>query len=164
VLQPSKRPNSAAFGCSDGWSHRWRLSEGSSQLRHTLGLERIPATSAVTFQKAKRCHVWLFGRLEPLVEMLSERYRRRPHRASLTLIMSATHVIVYACDWVSSHGELFKKGFHKGSGRLNVFDGKRGLLYKSASGMRRRRSWVRPSVITQSGPFLAFPSFMCRFV
>jgi len=42
-----------------------------SQPRHTLVLERIPATSAPTLQKAKRSHVWLFGQLKPLMEMLS---------------------------------------------------------------------------------------------
>ena len=44
---------------------------GPSQPRHTLVLERIPATSAPTVQTAKRCHVWLFGQLEPLVKTLS---------------------------------------------------------------------------------------------
>jgi len=43
---------------------------GPSQPRHTLVFERIPATSAPTVQTAKPCHVWLFGRLEPLVETL----------------------------------------------------------------------------------------------
>jgi len=33
---------------------------------------------------------------------------------------------VYACDWVSSHGELCTKGFHKGSDSPNVFGEKRG--------------------------------------
>jgi len=53
-------------------SHFWDTHHifGPSQPRHTLVLERIPATSAPTVQTAKRCHVWLFGRLEPLVETL----------------------------------------------------------------------------------------------
>jgi len=45
---------------------------GPSQPRHTLVWERIPATSAPTVQTAKRCHVWLFGRLKPLVETLKQ--------------------------------------------------------------------------------------------
>jgi len=43
---------------------------GSSHPCHILISEKIPATSAPTVQTSKRCHVWLFGRLEPLVEML----------------------------------------------------------------------------------------------
>jgi len=43
---------------------------GLSQPLHTLVLEQIPANSAPTVQTAKRCHAWLFGRLEPLVETL----------------------------------------------------------------------------------------------
>ena len=42
---------------------------GSAQPRHTLLLERIPATSAPTVQTTKRCHAGLFARLEPLVEI-----------------------------------------------------------------------------------------------
>jgi len=49
---------------------------GPSQPRHTLVLQWIPATSAPTVQTAKRCHVWLFGRLEPLVETLAGRCER----------------------------------------------------------------------------------------
>ena len=58
---------------------------------------------------------------------------------------------MYACDWVSSRGELFTKGFHKGSGRPNVFDGKRGLPYKLVCGMRRRRWWLRPTAVQIPG-------------
>jgi len=43
---------------------------GSSQPRHNLVLERIPATSTQTVQTDERCHVWLFGQFEPLVETL----------------------------------------------------------------------------------------------
>ena len=57
--------------CIQGLENVNRSIYGSSQPRHTLVLERIPATSAPTVQTAKRCHVWLFGRLEPLVETLS---------------------------------------------------------------------------------------------
>jgi len=57
--------------CIKGLENVNRPIYGSSQPRHTLVLERIPATSAPTVQTAKRCHVWLFGRLEPLVETLS---------------------------------------------------------------------------------------------
>ena len=53
-----------------GFENMSRSIYGSSQPRHTLVLERIPATSAPTVQTAKRYHVWLFGRLEPLVETL----------------------------------------------------------------------------------------------
>jgi len=59
---------------------------GSSHPRHTLVLEKISATSAPTVQTAKRCHVWLFGRLEPLVEMFSVRLDAiNTLRASCTL-------------------------------------------------------------------------------
>jgi len=44
---------------------------GSSYPRRISVLEKIPATSPPTVQTAKRCHVWLFERLERLVEMLS---------------------------------------------------------------------------------------------
>jgi len=46
---------------------------GPSQPRRTLVWERMPATIAPTAQTAKQCHVWPFGRLEPLVETLSHR-------------------------------------------------------------------------------------------
>ena len=46
-----------------------RFIYGSSHPRHVLVLEKIPATSAPTVETAKRCHIWLFGRLEPLVVM-----------------------------------------------------------------------------------------------
>jgi len=58
---------------------------GSSHPRHTLVLEKIPATSAPTVQTATRCHVWLFRRLEPLMEMLSHAFvfdRPEAHRSS----------------------------------------------------------------------------------
>ena len=57
--------------CIQGLENMNRSIYESSEPRHTLDLERIPATSAPTVQTAKRCHVWLFGRLEPLVETLS---------------------------------------------------------------------------------------------
>jgi len=47
-----------------------RSTYGSSRPRHASVLEKIQATSARTVQSAKRCHVWPFGRLEPLIEML----------------------------------------------------------------------------------------------
>ena len=65
--------------CIKGLKNVNRPIYGSSQPRHTLVLERIPATSAPTVQTAKRCHVWLFGRLEPLVETL---YQSWPTRLS----------------------------------------------------------------------------------
>ena len=57
--------------CIKGLENVNRSIYGSSQPRHSLVLVRIPATSAPTVQTPKRCHVWLFGRLEPLVETLS---------------------------------------------------------------------------------------------
>jgi len=60
--------------CGNSWTLQFQKSrtcEDANSTRHTLVLERIPATSAPTVQTAKRCHVRLFGRLEPLVEMLS---------------------------------------------------------------------------------------------
>jgi len=63
----------ATTRCINGLENVNRSIYGSSQHRHTLDLERIPATSAPTVQTAKRCHVWLLGRLEPLVETLLER-------------------------------------------------------------------------------------------
>jgi len=37
MLQPSKRPNGATFGCLDGWSHWWRRS-------HAAAVDGTPAT------------------------------------------------------------------------------------------------------------------------
>jgi len=51
-------------------SRAWHVNRCIYGPRHTLLLERIPAISAPTVQTAKRFHVWLFGRLEPLVETL----------------------------------------------------------------------------------------------
>jgi len=64
------RSREASTRCVRGLRNVNRSIYGSSHPRHALVLEKIPATSAPTVQTAKRCHVWLFGRLEPLVEML----------------------------------------------------------------------------------------------
>jgi len=64
------RSREATTRCIKGLENVNRSIYGPSQPRHTLVLERIPATSSPTVQTAKRCHVWLFGRLEPLVETL----------------------------------------------------------------------------------------------
>jgi len=69
------RSREATTRCIKGLENVNRSIYGPSQPCHTLVLERILATSAPTVQAAKRCHVFfrLFGRLEPLVETLSER-------------------------------------------------------------------------------------------
>jgi len=84
----------------------------------------------------------------PLVT-LRVQYQQRLHRASTTFIKRATCVAVHAFDWASSRDELFAKALHKGSGRPNVLDGKRRLLYKSVCEMQRGRWWLRPSELTQ---------------
>jgi len=64
------RSREATTRCIKGLENVNRSIYGPSQPRHTLVLERIAGTSAPTDQTAKRCHVCLFGRLEPLVETL----------------------------------------------------------------------------------------------
>jgi len=68
--QKEGRSREATTRCIKGLENVNRSIYGPSQPRHTLVLERIPDTSAPTVQTTKVCHVWLFGRLEPLVEML----------------------------------------------------------------------------------------------
>jgi len=72
AVQAPKQERSceASTRCVRGLNNINRSIYWSSHARHTLVLEKIPATSAPTVQTAKRCHVWLFVRLEPLVEML----------------------------------------------------------------------------------------------
>ena len=64
------RSREATTRCIKGLENVNRSIYRPSQPGHTLVLERIPATSAPSVQTAKRCHVRLFGRLEPLVETL----------------------------------------------------------------------------------------------
>jgi len=64
------RSREATTRCINGLENVNRSIYGPSQTHYTLVLERIPATSAPTVQTAKRCHVWLFRRLEPLVQTL----------------------------------------------------------------------------------------------
>jgi len=59
------RSREATTRCINGLENVNQSIYGPSQPRHTLILEWIPATSAPTVQTAKRCHVCLFGRLEP---------------------------------------------------------------------------------------------------
>jgi len=59
------RSREATTRCIIGLDNVNQSIYGPSQPRHTLVLEWFPATSAPSVQTAKRCHVWLIGRLEP---------------------------------------------------------------------------------------------------
>jgi len=56
VLQPSKRPNGATFGCLDGWSHWWRRSDRglhACTIQASWECSRLQAASTQDFSRSR---------------------------------------------------------------------------------------------------------------